>query len=224
MRTLSPRSAWLKGPDFPCDTIPPPLLRPLRVVLLGAPGVGKGTQAELFAARRGACQLSTGDVFRAARSRRSMQPYSRAERCAGVHNSRRAGARRHGARDRPRAVGVPHVPRRVSSRRVPAHGAPGRSARRAARRAQRAARRRSQSCSCLSTGSCAGSRGVARVWAAGGSTTSRRTARGSKACATAAASGWSTARTTARTRSAHGCRRTRTAQRRSSPTTVRSDC
>ena len=68
MRTLPPRSAWLKGPDFPCDTIPPPLLRPLRVVLLGAPGVGKGTQAELFAARRGACQLSTGDVFRAARA------------------------------------------------------------------------------------------------------------------------------------------------------------
>jgi len=36
-------------------------------VLLGAPGVGKGTQAELLALRRGACQLSTGDVFRAAK-------------------------------------------------------------------------------------------------------------------------------------------------------------
>ena len=62
------RSAWLKGPEVPCDTPPPPLARPLRLVLLGAPGVGKGTQSELLASRRGACQLSTGDVFRSARS------------------------------------------------------------------------------------------------------------------------------------------------------------
>jgi adenylate kinase len=34
--------------------------------LLGAPGVGKGTQAELLAEQLGACHLSTGDVFRAA--------------------------------------------------------------------------------------------------------------------------------------------------------------
>jgi len=37
-------------------------------VLLGAPGVGKGTQAELLNERLGACHLSTGDVFRAAGS------------------------------------------------------------------------------------------------------------------------------------------------------------
>jgi len=37
-------------------------------VLLGAPGVGKGTQAELLSERFGACHLSTGDVFRAAKS------------------------------------------------------------------------------------------------------------------------------------------------------------
>jgi adenylate kinase len=36
--------------------------------LLGAPGVGKGTQAELFAERWRVCQLSTGDVFRAAKT------------------------------------------------------------------------------------------------------------------------------------------------------------
>ena len=68
MRPPPTRSAWLKGPEFPCDTSPPPLARPLRLVLLGAPGVGKGTQSELLAARRGACQLSTGDVFRTARA------------------------------------------------------------------------------------------------------------------------------------------------------------
>jgi adenylate kinase len=39
-----------------------------RVVLLGAPGVGKGTQAELLGGVLGACALSLGDVFRAARS------------------------------------------------------------------------------------------------------------------------------------------------------------
>jgi len=37
-------------------------------VLLGAPGVGKGTQAEMLCAKLGACHLSTGDIFRAARS------------------------------------------------------------------------------------------------------------------------------------------------------------
>jgi len=36
---------------------------------LGAPGVGKGTQADLLNQRLQACHLSTGDVFRAAGSR-----------------------------------------------------------------------------------------------------------------------------------------------------------
>ena len=34
--------------------------------MLGAPGVGKGTQADLLHQKLGACHLSTGDVFRAA--------------------------------------------------------------------------------------------------------------------------------------------------------------
>jgi adenylate kinase len=38
------------------------------LVLLGAPGVGKGTQAALLSERLGTCHLSTGDVFRAAKS------------------------------------------------------------------------------------------------------------------------------------------------------------
>ncbi len=41
---------------------------PRRLVLLGAPGVGKGTQAELLCKQLGACQLSTGDIFRAAKA------------------------------------------------------------------------------------------------------------------------------------------------------------
>jgi adenylate kinase len=44
------------------------------LILLGAPGVGKGTQAELLTKRLGACHLSTGDVFRAATKRGDCEP------------------------------------------------------------------------------------------------------------------------------------------------------
>ena len=60
------RAAWLIGPDALCDS--PPLGRPSpwRLILLGAPGVGKGTQAQLLTDALQACHLSTGDVFRTA--------------------------------------------------------------------------------------------------------------------------------------------------------------
>ena len=59
------RAAWLQGPAAEC-LIPEAQANPWRLVLLGAPGVGKGTQADLLHQRLGACHLSTGDVFRAA--------------------------------------------------------------------------------------------------------------------------------------------------------------
>jgi adenylate kinase len=68
MTTKNDRATWLKGAAFPCSIEPAPRARPYRLVLLGAPGVGKGTQAELLGERLGPCQLSTGDVFRAAKS------------------------------------------------------------------------------------------------------------------------------------------------------------
>jgi adenylate kinase len=37
----------------------------LRLVLVGPPGAGKGTQAEIIAARLGVPKISTGDIFRA---------------------------------------------------------------------------------------------------------------------------------------------------------------
>lgn len=63
------RTAWLRGGTALCEQpARTPAGKPWRLVLLGAPGVGKGTQAELLHQRLGACHLSTGDVFRAAKS------------------------------------------------------------------------------------------------------------------------------------------------------------
>lgn len=62
------RTAWLRGGEALCR-MPPhvPQGRPWRILLLGAPGVGKGTQAELLCGLLGTCHLSTGDIFRAAK-------------------------------------------------------------------------------------------------------------------------------------------------------------
>ncbi len=68
MNAKTDRAAWLKAGDARCSVEAPAPARPFRLVLLGAPGVGKGTQAEMLQDRLGACQLSTGDVFRAAKS------------------------------------------------------------------------------------------------------------------------------------------------------------
>ena len=63
------RVAWIQGPSARCSPLPERAQEPLRLILLGAPGVGKGTQADLLHQRLNACHLSTGDVFRAAGSR-----------------------------------------------------------------------------------------------------------------------------------------------------------
>lgn len=62
------RGQWLYSKEGEClrkDDHPP---RAYHLVLLGAPGVGKGTQAALIAEHYKSCPLSTGDVFRAAKS------------------------------------------------------------------------------------------------------------------------------------------------------------
>jgi len=68
LNTKNDRTAWLEGSSTQCE-LPVERESGLRLVLLGAPGVGKGTQAHLLNQRLGACHLSTGDVFRAAGSR-----------------------------------------------------------------------------------------------------------------------------------------------------------
>jgi adenylate kinase len=63
------RTAWLKGGNAQC-AMPPrnPLGKAWHLVLLGAPGVGKGTQAELLSERLACCHLSTGDILRTAKN------------------------------------------------------------------------------------------------------------------------------------------------------------
>lgn len=67
MTIKNDRASWLKAGNAICSVIPEVPRRIYRLVLLGAPGVGKGTQAELLCERLGTCHLSTGDVFRAAK-------------------------------------------------------------------------------------------------------------------------------------------------------------
>src|SRR5436305_7018906 len=68
METRTDRKAWLQAGTAQCSLPSKRPAIPRRLVLLGAPGVGKGTQAELLCAKLGACHLSTGDVFRAAKA------------------------------------------------------------------------------------------------------------------------------------------------------------
>lgn len=63
------RATWFEAPFAHCESVPKGEFLPWRIILLGAPGVGKGTQAELLNQRLPACHLSTGDVFRAAAAR-----------------------------------------------------------------------------------------------------------------------------------------------------------
>src|SRR5271169_1830659 len=60
------RAGWFEDPSADCSPLAVEHHHAWRLVLLGAPGVGKGTQAELLSRHLEICHLSTGDLFRAA--------------------------------------------------------------------------------------------------------------------------------------------------------------
>jgi adenylate kinase len=68
------QASWYSGGEIPCELVPPLLDSPYRLVLLGPPGVGKGTQAKLLSERLRACHLSTGDLFRSAKCEGASSP------------------------------------------------------------------------------------------------------------------------------------------------------
>ena len=73
METIRDRKAWLHGLGSACNLGPEKVNRARRLVLLGAPGVGKGTQAEFLCSKLKACHLSTGDIFRAAKAAKACE-------------------------------------------------------------------------------------------------------------------------------------------------------
>lgn len=67
MSLVTDRAAWLKGGNAECQKFQPYPERAYRIILMGAPGTGKGTQAQYLCKWFSTCHLSTGDVFRACR-------------------------------------------------------------------------------------------------------------------------------------------------------------
>jgi len=88
MDTKRDRKAWIRGGPAQCEPVPIANASARRLVLLGAPGVGKGTQAELLCAKLGACHLSTGDIFRAAKA---MDPSERTPALTAAQEYMRRG-------------------------------------------------------------------------------------------------------------------------------------
>jgi adenylate kinase len=68
MRAPHGQVAWLKGGEFVCTPAPRRQLEPRRLLMLGAPGTGKTTQAKLLSQGLGACHLSIRDALDGANS------------------------------------------------------------------------------------------------------------------------------------------------------------
>lgn len=60
------RAAWIQGTHVACEPTGLFPSRPFRMVVLGLPGAGKGTQADMLRHTLEVCPLTTGDIFRTA--------------------------------------------------------------------------------------------------------------------------------------------------------------
>lgn len=58
------KSAWINGKGYECSFVPKPSGRIYRFIILGAPGVGKGSLADVLTEKLGVCHIATGDLFR----------------------------------------------------------------------------------------------------------------------------------------------------------------
>ena len=67
LNAKSDQAAWFMGGEARCNVPAQLRAQQRRFVLLGAPGVGKGTQGAFLSERFGICSLSMGEVFRAAK-------------------------------------------------------------------------------------------------------------------------------------------------------------
>ncbi len=70
------RDVLFRGSTVECrpENDPPRCKRTFRLILLGPPGVGKGTQAEMLCRKLQTCHVSTGDLFRAAQCQETPSP------------------------------------------------------------------------------------------------------------------------------------------------------
>ncbi|MCA9184424.1 MAG: nucleoside monophosphate kinase [Pirellulaceae bacterium] len=74
MSEKSTRNGWFQGSEIHCCSPTSSRSRSYRLILLGPPGVGKGTQAQLLSEKLRACHLSTGDLFRSAACQSDLSP------------------------------------------------------------------------------------------------------------------------------------------------------
>src|ERR1700688_91396 len=79
------RGAWLQGAAVRSEGGGECAEARCRLVLLGAPGVGKGTPGDLLTQRLGLFIFSTSDIFRAAVRRAECEPASAIREALGVH-------------------------------------------------------------------------------------------------------------------------------------------